>query len=211
MHLPHLRRAPAATTLTMRTMAENQALGQGGAAREGSGTTPAAAEKEKPGKRFRRVLVATDLTSASTPAVKRAIGLATENGAELILAHAYQPPNVVLEGYVPPATYDSWDESIRSDARKKLQPYLDEAKKAGVPVRVLILTGAPEEAIIGAARDCGVDLVVMGTHGRTGVPRFFLGSVASRVISKATCPVMTVHAENSQEPGGASQESGARN
>jgi universal stress protein A len=181
-------------------MAENQASGQGKAAREGGGTTPAGAKRGEPGKRFRRVLVATDLTPASTPAVKKAIELAAENGAELILAHAYQPPNMVLEGYVPPATYDSWDESIQSDARKKLQPYLDEGEKAGVSVRVLILTGAPEEAIIGAARDCDVDLVVMGTHGLTGVSRFFLGSVASRVISTAPCPVMTVHAGNSQDP-----------
>jgi universal stress protein A len=182
-------------------MTEDRAFGQGGAAREGSRVTPAGAENGEPGKRFRRVLAATDLTPASTSAVKKAIELAAENGAELILAHAYQPPNVVLEGYVPPATYDSWDESIRSEARKKLLPHLDEAEKAGVRVRVLILTGAPEEAIIGAARDCGADLLVMGTHGRTGVPRFFLGSVASRVISRAPCPVMTVHAANSQEPG----------
>lgn len=187
-----------------------QAFARGGAAREGGGTTPAGAEKEEPGKRFRRVLVATDLTPASTPAVKKAIGLAAENAAELILAHAYQPPSLILEGYVPPATYDSWDESIQSDARKRLQPYLDEAEKAGVPVRVLILTGAPEEAIIGAAKDCGADLVVMGTHGRTGVPRFFLGSVASRVISTAPCPVMTVHAENSQDSRVESQESRAK-
>jgi universal stress protein A len=162
-----------------------------GAPREAAGKTPAAG-KEEPRKRFRRVLVATDLTPASTPAVKKAIGLAAESGAELILAHAYQPPSLILEGYVPPATYDSWDESIQSDARRKLQPSLDEAEKAGVAARGLILTGAPEEAIIGAARDCGADLVVMGTHGRTGMPRFFLGSVASRVISTSPCPVMTV-------------------
>ncbi len=143
-------------------------------------------------KHFRRVLVATDLTPASTPAVRKAIGLAAENGAELILAHAYQPPSLILEGYVPPATYDSWDESVQSDARRKMQPWLDDAEKAGVPVRALILTGTPEEAILGAARDCGADLVVMGTHGRTGVSRFFLGSVAARVVAAAPCPVITV-------------------
>ena len=182
----------------------------GGAPREVAGKTPAGAGKEEPRKRFRRVLVATDLTPASTPAVKKAIGLAAESGAELILAHAYQPPSLILEGYVPPATYDSWDESVQSEARRRLQPSLDEAQKAGVTARGLILTGAPEEAIIGAARDCDADLVVMGTHGRTGVPRFFLGSVASRVISTAPCPVMTVgRAVEGQESGVESLAPGA--
>jgi nucleotide-binding universal stress UspA family protein len=184
---------PASNRVTAEAfLRKARALAAGGAPREGAGKSPAGAEKEEPPKRFRRVLVATDLTPASTPAVKKAIGLAAESGAELILAHAYQPPSLILEGYVPPATYDSWDESIQSDVRRKLQPYLDDAEKAGVTARVLILTGTPEEAIIGAARDCDADLVVMGTHGRTGVPRFFLGSVASRVISTAPCPVMTV-------------------
>ena len=141
---------------------------------------------------FHRVLVATDLTPASTPAVKTAIGLAAANAAELIFVHAYQPPGLILEGYVPPATYDSWDKSIQSDALNKMQPWLDDAEKAGIPARALILTGTPEEAILGAARDCGADLLVLGTHGRTGVPRFFLGSVAARVVAAAPCPVMTV-------------------
>ncbi|HEX7253007.1 MAG TPA: universal stress protein, partial [Thermoanaerobaculia bacterium] len=55
-------------------------------------------------------------------------------------------------------------------------------------------SGAPDEAITAAARDQKADLVVMGTHGRKGVSRFFLGSVASRVISTSECPVMTVRA-----------------
>ena len=62
-------------------------------------------------------------------------------------------------------------------------------------VVILILTGFADEAIIEAARQEGADLIVMGTHGRRGASRLFLGSVASRVISTASCPVMTVRSE----------------
>jgi nucleotide-binding universal stress UspA family protein len=58
----------------------------------------------------------------------------------------------------------------------------------------LVLAGAADEAITEAAKDNDADLVIMGTHGRKGVSRLFLGSVASRVIATAPCPVMTIHA-----------------
>ncbi|HYV40715.1 MAG TPA: universal stress protein, partial [Thermoanaerobaculia bacterium] len=76
----------------------------------------------------------------------------------------------------------------------KLPGLVENAAKEGVKAEPLVLMGEPYEAIAGAARDTGADLVVMGTHGRKGVSRFFLGSVAARVISTAPCPVMTIRA-----------------
>jgi nucleotide-binding universal stress UspA family protein len=141
------------------------------------------------------VLVATDLSPASTAAIRKAIGIARANGASLLLAHAHQPPSLVLVGYVPPHAVAKWDEDLREDVRRRMQPYLDEAEKAGVKAEAVILSGSPKEAITEAAREYRADLVVVGTHGRTGVPRFFLGSVAARVVSSADCPVMTVRGE----------------
>ena len=152
---------------------------------------PRAAAPREP-RRILRVLVATDLSPASTLAVSKAIAVAKENGASLYVAHAYQPPGLVLEGYVPPQIYESWDESIRENVRMRLKPFLEEAAKAGVSAEPLVLTGSPREAITEAAREVKADLVVLGTHGRTGVPRFFLGSVASGVVTSAPCPVLTV-------------------
>ncbi len=168
--------------------------------RKAQGLPPAAESKKKrAGKHFRHILVATDFSAASAPAVARATALAGETGAELTIAHAYQPPSLVLEGYVPPATYEKWDHGLEEDTLKKLQRLVDDAGRAGVVATPLVLTGAPDQAITDAARDLDCDLVVMGTHGRTGVSRLFLGSVAARVISASPCPVMTIHA--SGEPG----------
>ncbi len=69
---------------------------------------------------------------------------------------------------------------------------MKKAKQAGVRVRSLLLEGLPHERIAQAARSKKADVVVVGTHGRTGFSRFFLGSVASRVLAVSPCPVLTV-------------------
>jgi universal stress protein A len=154
---------------------------------------PAEPEKKKrTGKHFERILVATDFSAASVPALARATVLARESGAELVIVHAYQPPSLILDGYVPPATYEKWDRSLEEEAMKKLQRLVEDAEKAGVVARPLVLTGPPDEAITEAAKDLECDLLILGTHGRTGVSRLLLGSVASRVVSTAPCPVMTI-------------------
>ena len=154
----------------------------------------AAAEEKETAKRFRHILVATDFSAASAPAIDRAIFLAKESGASLTITHAYQPPSLILDGYVPPPTYEKWDHSLEEEARKKLEHLVEDARSVGVGATPLLLTGTPYEEITEAAEDLDCDLVIMGTHGRTGVSRFFLGSVASRVVSTAPCPVMTIHA-----------------
>ena len=69
---------------------------------------------------------------------------------------------------------------------------LAHARKARVRARGFLLEGAPHEEIIRFARARRVDLVVMGTHGRTGLAKLFVGSVADRVVAAAPCPVLTV-------------------
>lgn len=141
---------------------------------------------------FKRIIVATDLSPASEPALEEAIALAKENGANLLIAHAYQPPSMGQAASVAPGVYEEWDRNIRAEVESKLEALAVDAVKAGVKAEPLVLTGAPYEAIIEAARLNGADLVIMGTHGRKGVSRFFMGSVASQVIAAAPCPVMTV-------------------
>ncbi len=145
-------------------------------------------------KTFRKIIVATDLTKASEPALKEAIEMAKDEGSELMITYVYQAPNMAQAEAVAPGTYDEWDQNLRTKAEAKLEPMVKDAKKAGVDARALVLSGAPYEAISDAAEKNAADLVVMGTHGRKGVSRYFVGSVASRVISTAPCPVMTVRA-----------------
>lgn len=143
---------------------------------------------------FKRIIVATDLTPASEPAVLEAALLAKENGADLLVTHVYRPPSISQAQSVAGGVYEEWDRNIRAEVEGKLRVLVENVAKEGVRAEALVLAGQPYEAIVEAAKLNDADLVVMGTHGRKGVARFFLGSVASRVISTAPCPVMTVRA-----------------
>jgi nucleotide-binding universal stress UspA family protein len=143
---------------------------------------------------IRSIVHPTDFSRASTPAFKRAVALAKDNRAQLSIVHVLAPatPIVLADGYVSPKVYDDMEEAARADARKRLRRLADQAKRAGVRVRQVLLEGVAHERIVQAARARKADLVVIGTHGRTGFARFFLGSVASRVLAIASCPVLTV-------------------
>jgi universal stress protein A len=141
-----------------------------------------------------RILFATDFSDASKRAFQEAISTSRRNGAELTIAHAYQLPNLGTPVLVSPDVYDEWDHRLREDAEKRLNTLVEEAAREGVIASALVLFGDPDEVLVQAAKDRAADLLVMGTHGRRGVSRLFLGSVASRVISTAPCPVLTVRA-----------------
>jgi nucleotide-binding universal stress UspA family protein len=144
-------------------------------------------------KRIRRILHPTDFSSASRPAFERALGLARDSRAELVILHVMAPViPVVGEGYIPPQTYEAIDTAARKSAQKKLDALAARARNTGVRARPLLLEGTAHERIVSAAKAQRVDLIVMGTHGRSGLARLFIGSVASRVVSAAPCPVMTV-------------------
>ena len=143
--------------------------------------------------RVRRVLCPSDFSAASRPALGRAIDVARTNRAELLLVHVMAPVTLLVgDGYIPPATFDQLQESGRADAQKKLDTLIARAKKAGVRARALLLHGAPFQEITRAAKSQRADLIVMGTHGRTGFAKLLLGSVAERVLATAPCPVLTV-------------------
>jgi universal stress protein A len=144
-------------------------------------------------KPIRNILVGTDFSSASRPAFRRAVEMAAADGAALWIAHVAAPPAPLsTEGYVLPRFYEDMMLSIRTDARKRLRTLMSRARKSGVRARSLVLNGVPHEALNRAARRHRADLMILGTHGRTGVARFLVGSVASRVVATAPCPVLTV-------------------
>jgi nucleotide-binding universal stress UspA family protein len=143
--------------------------------------------------RVRRILHPTDFSRASGPAFLKAVALAKEKRAELLLAHVLLPPTPFIgDGYVSPRTYQELEAGARRGAQRELAKVLAKAKKAKARVKAVLLEGVPYAQITRAARSKRVDLIVMGTHGRTGLSKFFLGSVAERVIALAPCPVLTV-------------------
>ena len=143
--------------------------------------------------RVRRVLHPSDFSPASGAAFTKAVEVAKANRAELIVAHALPPvAPMVGDGYLSPQTFAEIDTSTRAHAQAELARLTARGKKAGVRVRPLLLDGVPHQAITRAAKRARVDLIVMGTHGRTGFAKLFLGSVAERVLPLAPCPVLTV-------------------
>jgi nucleotide-binding universal stress UspA family protein len=146
---------------------------------------------------FRRILHASDFSPASRPAFRRALDLARANRAGLTLVHVYSTYIPMMgEGYVGGGqVYDKMIADIRTDAQHRLGRLVAEARKKGVRAKGLALGGIPHDRIVRAARSTRADLIVLGTHGRTGLGRLFLGSVAARVVTLAPCPVLTVRAK----------------
>jgi nucleotide-binding universal stress UspA family protein len=146
-------------------------------------------------KLFRRILHPSDFSRASAPAFARALELARSSRAELILLHVID--GVIPlgpDGYVSPSTWEQIQKSSRQYARRGLDRLLARAARAGVKARVVVAEGSAPQQIARVARARGADLIVMGTHGRGALAKFFLGSVAERVIATAGCPVLTVRA-----------------
>ena len=139
--------------------------------------------------RFRHILHPTDFSRASGAAFKRAVDIAKADHSKLLLVHVMSPAAL---SYVSPQIYAEIEASARADAQKLLDALAGKARRAGVRCRTLLLDGIPHERIVRAARSARADLVVIGTHGRSGFAKVMLGSVASRVVASARCPVLTV-------------------
>jgi nucleotide-binding universal stress UspA family protein len=139
-----------------------------------------------------RILYATDFSPASRAAFTTAVKRARQDRAELVVVHVLSPIVQTVDGYLPASTYNEIDTAARRHAADQLEPLARQARKAGVRVRAVLLDGVPHDAIVRAARKHHAGMIVVGTHGRTGLARFMLGSVAARVVSHAKVPVLTV-------------------
>jgi nucleotide-binding universal stress UspA family protein len=145
--------------------------------------------------RFRRILHASDFSRASSAAFRLAVDLARASRADLTIVHVYTPLIPLMgEGYATPQVYDKMLTDVRTEAQRQLDRLVGKAKRAGARAKGLLLEGVTYDRIVRAARSTRADLVVLGTHGRTGIGRVLLGSVAARVVTLAPCPVLTVRA-----------------
>ena len=133
--------------------------------------------------RIEKILYPTDFSSYSNQAYFHAISLAEKHGASLTILFVYTPD------IVTPGAPDN-EEQARAYWQKQLEQIrpLD----ATIPVRHVLLEGDPAGEIVRYGRDANVDLIVMGTHGRTGLERLLLGSVAEQVLRDAACSVLVV-------------------
>jgi nucleotide-binding universal stress UspA family protein len=132
--------------------------------------------------RIRKILYATDFSPYSNQAYFHAVALAENHGASLTVLYVLAP------GFgTPEAPGDADDRSYWREQLEQIRPI-----NAGIPVRHVLLEGDPAAEIVHYAREAGIDLIVMGTHGRTGLERLLMGSVAEKVMREAPCSVLVV-------------------
>ncbi len=153
---------------------------------EPAARTPATSEA--PMSLFRGILCPTDFSDSSEAAFRLAADLARCHRCRLVLLHVLEvPASAYLGGVLVPDPAEQADE-----ARARLERLQPDGPAVEVERR--LVEGQPAEEIVQAATETGCDLIVLGTHGRTGVGRLLLGSVAEQVLRNAPCPVLTVKA-----------------
>ena len=141
------------------------------------------------------IVFATDFSPASRAAFRVAVDAARRRQVALVIAHVAPSPNLVIVGGRASGPYRALADSIRRHAERRLRRLVQRARTHDVMARAILLEGVPSEAVVTAAHREGAQLVVIGTHGRTGFRRLMLGSVAARVVALAACPVLTVPAQ----------------
>jgi nucleotide-binding universal stress UspA family protein len=145
--------------------------------------------------KLERILAPTDFSEHSQYAIKYACELAKRFGAELGLLYVVPPPPAAIT-YGAPLPQEVTDRKI--PAREELEKLeISDAEQIRQVVRE-IRTGTPFVEIVRYAKANDVDLIVMGTHGHTGIVHALIGSVAEKVVRKAPCPVLTVRPEGHQ-------------
>lgn len=139
---------------------------------------------------YGRILVPTDGSPEVERAVSHAIELAGAHGATV---HAIYVVNAASYTTLPMETaWEGVGDMLREDGQAALDRVTEQGEAAGVDVETALVEGSPSREIVRYAEETGCDLVVMGTHGRGGIDRLLLGSVAERVVRSSTVPVLTV-------------------
>ena len=142
----------------------------------------------------RKILFPTDFSHTGDSALELATTLARERGAKLLIVHVEEPPAAYGAGEM----YYGMPDPVTDDLRKMLEQVGPPDPQ--VPCERRLITGDPATAIAQLAQEEGVELIVMGTHGRTGLMRLLMGSVAEAVVRRAPCPVLTLRQPSAPEP-----------
>lgn len=149
-------------------------------------------------KQFQKILVPIDFAPHSQEAVRQAVDIAQHYSATITLVYVYEPADYALpEGYV---LYTAEQISLMTtEFEARLRAARQEVEALGISrVHTRLLNGAAAAEIVAFAEDEGMDLIVMGTHGRRGLKHMLMGSVAERVLRTAPCPVLTTKASEKQ-------------
>jgi nucleotide-binding universal stress UspA family protein len=151
---------------------------------------------------IRRILVPLDFSPPSDRALAYARALSEEFGAPLYLLHVIE--DRLMTGPWPAEVYLGELPKLREDlvkeAERRMLTSLESLAAEGIQATGEVLIGGPSHVIIEQANNVNADLIVMGTHGRTGITHLLIGSVAERVIRHAPCPVFVIRERKAAEP-----------
>jgi len=143
-------------------------------------------------KQFEKILVAVDFSDNSSYAFDYALSLAKQFDSELLLLHVINEPVDLRGFYVPHISFEQLEKEIAAGASIMMEQFCQEKMQDYTNYKTVIVTGTPFDEIIRKASEISASLVVIGTHGRTGLDHIIFGSTAERVVRGATCPVLTI-------------------
>lgn len=145
----------------------------------------------RPGRK--KLLLATDLSEASSSATDQAFDLASRLDASLLVVSVIDPGSLLMPG----GRFRARIDQVREGREHLAQELVERGRDMGLPVSFLVWSGDPGDMIVEAAEAEHVEMVIVGSHGRGAVGRFFLGSVSEHVVRHAPCPVLVVRPRES--------------
>ena len=151
---------------------------------------------------FKKILVPTDFSEFSQRGVCAAIAMARHFDSDLYFINAW-PPEFIFEEELKSQMDEAFKRKLdaaKGNREQKLRDFIAKFGVEGLRTHYLVKAGPPYLEIIIAARELDVDLIVIGSHGLTGIASILIGSVAEKVVRKASCPVMTIKPEGFECP-----------
>lgn len=141
---------------------------------------------------FKTILFATDFSESSDHAFQYALSLARKFESRLGVIHVISEPVDLRGFYVPHISFDKLEEEIEQGALKMMEKFCRTHVEGYAKVESFVVPGIPYDEIIKKAAEINADLIVVGTHGRTGLDHVLFGSTAEKVVRKSAIPVMTI-------------------
>jgi nucleotide-binding universal stress UspA family protein len=144
---------------------------------------------------IKKILLPTDFTQGALAALPYAVDLAKSYGAKLYFIHVIYDMNAATGLHVPHVSLDAMYEEMQNGAEKEIRNFGSEITEGLKEVETRVIRGVPYEEILSFASENGIDMIIMGTHGRSGLDRVIFGSTAEKVVRNAICPVLTVRSQ----------------
>ncbi len=141
---------------------------------------------------IKSILFPTDFSEGSAEALKYAVEFAKKYDAKLYIIHIIYDVAKASGWYVPHISMDKLYQDIQEGAKKELDNFGVEELSGMKNIERVVITGIPHQEIVAFANSKKVDMIIIGTHGRTGIDRILFGSTAAQVVRNAPCPVLTV-------------------